>query len=82
MTMRMIYEAYSVARAVEVTCGSTPSLREALEMLEEFLDYPGEREELDTAAELLRQAAEESRLSGCLEWYLLLQAADTLEHSF
>ena len=82
MTMRMIYEAYSVARAVEVTCGPTPSLREALERLEEFLNYPGEREELDAVAELLQYAAEEARVGGCLEWYLLLQAADTLAHSF
>jgi len=81
---RMLYEAYSVARAVEVSCGTTGELRQALEALEEILDYPhgAEREALEEAAALMRSAAAVLRHRGCLEWYLLEQAADTLEHIY
>jgi len=80
VSMRLVYEAYSIARAVEVSCGSTPSLREALALLEEYLASPVEEALLEEAAELLRAAEAEAREAGCLEWYLLGQAADTLEH--
>jgi len=80
LSTRMLYEAYSMARAVEVTCGEAPGLREALEALEEALDYPVGREDLEWVASLLRGAADALRARGCLEWYLLEQAADTLEH--
>ncbi len=82
MSMRMIYEAYSLARAVEVSCGTTPSLTEALEVLEEVLSYPGTLNGLDYIVELLRDAAQEARMSGCLDWYVLDQAADTLEQAY
>ena len=80
MSMRMVYEAYSIARAVEVSCGTTPSLREAIEVLEELLHYPSETGLAEQAAQLLRLAQDEVREMGCLEWYLLGQAVDTLEH--
>ena len=80
MTVRMVYEAYSIARAVEVSCGPTPSLSEALEILDEYLNMPLEESVLEEAAVLLREAALEEKQAGCLEWYLLEQAADTLEH--
>lgn len=82
MSTRIIYEAYSLARAVEVSCGTTPSLAEALEALEEVLTYPGTFNGLDYVAELLRDAAQEAKMSGCLDWYVLDQAADTLEHAY
>ncbi len=84
MSTRMLYEAYSVARAVEVSCGTVPELLEALEIVEEALDYPNgaDHEALEEAAALLREAASRLRSQGCLEWYLLEQAADTLEHTY
>ena len=77
----MIYEAYSMAKAIQVSCGTTPELDEALLMIEEYLSYGGDETILEQAAELLRIAADVIRSRGCLEWSLLEQAADTLEHA-
>lgn len=84
MSERLLYEAYSVARAVEVACGATEEMEAVFEVLEEALDYPGrvEAEALEEAALLLRSAADRLRRRGCLEWYMLEQAADTLEHIY
>ncbi len=78
---RMVYEAYSMAKAVQVSCGSTPELDEALMTIEEYLAYEGDEGMLEYAAELLREAAVAVKLRGCLEWSLLEQAADVLEHA-
>jgi hypothetical protein len=78
---RMIYEAYSIAKAVQVACGTTPELDEALMIIEEYLSYEGDEAMLEQAAELLREAAVAIKLRGCLEWSMLEQAADTLEHA-
>jgi hypothetical protein len=78
---RMVYEAYSIAKAVQVSCGTTPELDEALMIIEEYLSYDGDESMLEQAAELLREAAIAVKLRGCLEWSMLEQAADTLEHA-
>jgi hypothetical protein len=78
---RMVYEAYSMARAVQVSCGTTPELDEALLIIEEFLSYGGDESILEQAAELLREAALAIKMRGCLEWSILEQAADTLDHA-
>ncbi len=78
MSARMIEEAYSLAQAVRLSCGPTPELEEAIRLIEEAME--GKSVGLEEAALLLRAAADAARLDGCLDWYMLEQAADTLEH--
>jgi len=78
---RALEEAYAVARAVELSCGSTPELGEALRLIEDLVSGSDGPEDVEYAAALLRQAADVLRLRGCLDWYLLSQAADVLEHA-
>ncbi|KSW11593.1 hypothetical protein CF15_01810 [Pyrodictium occultum] len=78
---RAVEEAYSIVRAVEVACGSTAEMEEALEILEELVSGAAGLDEAAYAAELLREAADVLRARGCLDWHLLGQAADILEHA-
>ena len=82
MSARLLYEAYSTARAVEVSCGPSPELEEAISIIEELLNTAPDPDALTEAAILLRQAADRARMQGCLDWHLLDQAADTLEHTY
>ncbi|BEP16652.1 hypothetical protein PYJP_00040 [Pyrofollis japonicus] len=78
---RYVEEAYTIAQSVAKSCGTTPELEEALKVLDEILAYGGFESDLEYAAMLLRDAADALRQKGCLDWYSLVIAADTLEHA-
>ncbi len=78
---RQVEEAYSIVQSVAKSCGTLPEIEEALRVLEEVLSYGGFESDLEYAAQLLRDAADALRYQGCLDWYSLVLAADTLEHA-
>ena len=78
---RALEEAYTMARGVELSCGRVAELEEALRVIEELMERGGGAEELEYAGALLRQAGDVLRLKGCLDWHLLVQAADIVEHA-
>lgn len=79
--LRHVEEAYSIIQSVVKSCGELPEIEEALRIIEEVMKYGGFESDLEYAAQLLRDAADTLRYQGCLDWYNLVIAADTLEHT-
>jgi len=78
---RHVEEAYTLIQGVARSCGEIEEIREALGVIEEVLYRGGWESDLEYAAHLLRDAADVLRQRGCLDWYSLVIAADTLEHA-